>query len=634
MVGDLEADGLLPTATLVWCAVFEDIESGEVFKFSPKNGITYVQEMLDFLDSCRTLIFHNGIGYDFPLLEKLYNWKFKGQVVDTLIMSRLLFPKRKNHSVDSYGKQFGIPKPEHEDWSQFSDEMLHRCSEDVKIQRRIYNLCVKTAKSFHGANWMGAFKMSFKLFEIIQKQQDYGWLLDKDYLKAKIAMTTHWMERIDKVLTPNLPVIVEREHGHKKGVYNYYKKPFTQGGKLQRFVETWREELTDLERSVLNVDTVSGPFTKVLFRKVDTGKREEVVDYLLSVGWVPKEWNTNDDGERTSPKLSKSETFEGVEGKAGKLLAKRVQIRHRRSSLEGWLERVRPDGRLPSMISGIAATGRMKHSNIANVPNADAFFGKQMRGCFIAPEGRVLIGCDAKSCQDRMLAQRAGVDEFKDMLLNGDKSKGTDGHSLAMKAVNRAHDLFDIPHIPRGKAKNYNFAFKFGASDNKLGNMSNRDKKVGMVIREKLREVFHAQAALVDALTKEWRSNATRSLNKWGKIQYKNGWIRGLDGRPIQIESEHAILVYMLQSDEAITMSAAYCMMYKRILDAGYKWGDDFAIVCFYHDEVTVECREEIAEPIARIMEQCIADAGNYFKLTYCPQEGDAEIGKDWYAIH
>ncbi len=131
--------------------------------------------------------------------------------------------------------------------------------------------------------------------------------------------------------------------------------------------------------------------------------------------------------------MSKGEKFEGINGKVGKLIAKRVQARHRRSQIQGWVDRVRPDGRLPSIVTGIADTGRMKHALIVNVPNVEAFFGRQMRKCFTSPEGKLLIGCDAASCQDRMLAQRAGVQEFSDMLLYGKKEEGTDGHSLAMK---------------------------------------------------------------------------------------------------------------------------------------------------------------------------------------------------------
>ncbi len=114
--------------------------------------------------------------------------------------------------------------------------------------------------------------------------------------------------------------------------------------------------------------------------------------------------------------------------------------------------------------------------------------------------------------------------------------------------------------------------------------------------------------------------------------EYYNGKIRGLDGRHITIASSHALLVYAVQSDEAITMAAAYCLMYKRLIKK-YKWGVDFGIVCWYHDEVTVECREEISQDVANIMEKCIHDAGNFFKLSV-PQEGDAEIGKNWYDIH
>lgn len=639
---DLEANGLLDTADKLWIGVFKDIETKEVFKFHVNQGEDYVDNMLAFMDSCKTLIAHNGIGYDFPLLRKLFNYEYKGNKVDTLIMSRMLFPTRiaprgckaGPHSVESYGMQFRLLKPEHEDWSQYSEEMNTRCSKDVEIQVKIYNYLMKAATMKPGVTWWEAFKTNFKVFEILQRQAEYGWKLDKEYTEAKIRMTTKWIERIDNVLDRHLPLICEIEHSKSRGVVSYYKAPFTRAGKLQHYIQSWVDELEGVDALTNNNDSISGPFTKVKFRKVDPSSRDEVVKFLLDSGWEPKEFNYNDEGEVTSPKLSKDETFEGVEGKTGKLLAKRIQIRHRRSVMEGWLRNVRPDGRISAVVTGIADTGRMKHSGIVNVPNADAFFGKQMRKCFIASEGKTLVGCDATSCQDRMLANRARVEEFKDMLLNGDKDKGTDGHSLARKAVNYVHNKLGIPLISRQKAKNYNFAFKFGASDNKLGRMSNKGKEVGEKIRASLRKVFHAQAALVDDLTNQWERTAHRTVNKWGGKSLSNGYIRGLDGRPICIQSPHAILVYMLQSDEAITMCKAYCLMYDRLNEAGHKWGDDYGIVCFYHDEVTVECRKEIAQDVARIMEGCISDAGKHFKLDFCPQEGKAEIGENWFAIH
>src|SRR5690606_2933909 len=118
------------------------------------------------------------------------------------------------------------------------------------------------------------------------------------------------------------------------------------------------------------VSCLAGPFSRVAFRRVDLDSNSEVKNFLLSLGWEPTEWNTNDAGERTSPKLSKDDNFEGIQGSLGKLVAKRIQCRQRRGIIEGWLEVVRPDGRMPSVVSGIASTGRAKHRNIVNVPRA------------------------------------------------------------------------------------------------------------------------------------------------------------------------------------------------------------------------------------------------------------------------
>lgn len=626
-VADLEANGLLDTATVTWCGVFKDINTNEVVKFRPNQ----IPDMLVFMDTVDVLIIHNGLGYDWPLLEKLYGYTYKGKKVDTLVMSRLQNPNRSRpwgmtgksgpHSIEAWGARFGRKKPEHEDWTQFSEDMLHRCSEDVEILHLTYKALLDEAK---GYEWKNAWLLSFKLFEILQKQEEYGWLVDKDHLDKSIRVLSKWMNRISVKLQPRLPSVLEIKETKVKGVYNHVRKPFLASGKPNKHVVNyWGDE----------VSKVGGPHSRIEFRKVSLDKDKEVKEYLLELGWIPKEWNTNDDGVRTSPKLNKDDPFEGIQGSVGRLIAKRVQCKQRRGILEGWVARIRPDGRLPSVVNGLANTGRAKHSVIVNVPNVDSFFGKWMRKCFTSPEGRVLIGCDAGSCQDRMLANRAENQEFTDMLLNGDKSKGTDGHSLAMKAVNRAHVKAGLPPIGRGKAKNYNFGWKFGASDGKLGNMGGGSEAAGKLIREELEMVFPAQAALVKRLEDEWRSNA-QVEEKWGKKRYKNGWIRGLDGRPIFIESEHAVLVYMLQSDEAITMAAAYVMLYKRLISAGYEWGKHWAYVCWMHDEYSIECNEELTDIIKPMAEQAIADAGKFFNLNHCPQIGDAEVGKNWYDIH
>ena len=88
----------------------------------------------------------------------------------------------------------------------------------------------------------------------------------------------------------------------------------------------------------------------------------------------------------------------------------------------------------------------------------------------------------------------------------------------------------------------------------------------------------------------------------------------------------------MLQSDEAIMMTKAYNLAWERI-SKKYKYGEDFGIVCWYHDEFTVDCKPEIAEDIKKISEQCISDAGKFYNIN-CPHVGDGKIGDNWQEAH
>jgi DNA polymerase I-like protein with 3'-5' exonuclease and polymerase domains len=267
----------------------------------------------------------------------------------------------------------------------------------------------------------------------------------------------------------------------------------------------------------------------------------------------------------------------------------------------------------------------MKHRGIVNVPGAGAFYGKQMRRCFIADEGKVLVSVDADACQNRMLGQRANSPELTEILLG-------DSHTLVMNAVNSVLSQYGLPLISRGKAKGFGFAYRFGASDNKLGEMAGRNS-LGAEIRDAINAVFPNQAELLERLTKEWRSNAKKRMNDWGKMEFYDGWITGLDGRPIHIKQEHTILVFMLQSDEAIFMSAAYCIAYKKLC-AKYKWGEQFGITLFYHDEFTVECDKDIAEDVKLIMEESLSISSDYYKMFVVPQTGTADVGHNWLEVH
>lgn len=622
---DMEGDGLLPDLTRIWCAVVKDHNDETIRRFVPDN----IHDLTDHLDKYDVLIGHNCIQYDFPALRKIFGWEYKGKIVDTLLMSRLQRPKRTNpadyhgrnpHSVEAWGVRFGVLKQEHEDWSQFSQDMLRRCEQDVEIQYKIYHALLKEAK---GEGWMEAHRLNMSLFYYLQLQEEYGWTLDKEHVDHCIHTLNRWIDRIDRALVPNLPLVVEVLEQRKGYEQGFLAKPFKKNGSLSQAA------LSYCDKSGIRSVDVSGPFSRINIRHISLDSNNEVKEFLLEQGWKPAKWNSNDSGKRTSPNLSKDDPFEGIQGSLGRLVAKRIQCRQRRSVLEGWLNNVRDsDGRIPARVAGMASTGRIRHAIIVNVPNPDAgaFFAKQMRQCFVAKPGWVMVGCDSKGNQMRQLAARMQDEKFTYAVLHGSKEDGTDLHSLNMKRAGIQY---------RNVAKNFFYGcILFGAGDAKTAKILGCSKEEA---RKKKEEYFKEMSKLADTikrLQEEWKQTAQEYYNsKWNKIEYRNGYIKGIDGRPFLVEFEKDLLAYALQSDEAIQMGKAYVLIHEWTKERGWKLHEDWGMLIWMHDEVQMECRPEIAEELGQLACDAIRVAGEYYNIQ-CPHDGDYSVGNNWYETH
>ena len=638
-VADLEGNGLLEEADRVWCGVFIDEKTEEVTEFRPNQ----VPEMLRFMETLDGCVFHNGTGYDYPLLQRLYGFDFKGVRIDTLVMSRLQNPERrlpfscKNpkagpHSIEAWGYRVGRAKPEHNDWSQFSEEMLVRCREDAFILLETY----RALKKEGGPAWRKANILTHKLFEILHEQEQYGWLVDQEWMHYSIKTLNRWIDRIDRQVIPKLPPVLVIEESKINGEYKYVKKPFLKSGKHSDVSCKWHDDVR-AGRDIRN--PIAGPFSRVSFRPVNLNSNSEVKDWLLREGWIPDAWNFKKEGNKlvkdadgnlikTSPKLNGDDPFLGVDGGIGRLIAKRVQCRHRRSQLEGWFKVIRPDGRLSQGIGGICTTARLKHKVIVNVPGGDSFFGKWMRKCFIAKPGYKLVGVDSAGCQNRMLAARVGNPAFTEILINGDKKKGTSIHQVNQKALAE----WDVVATYQ-QSKNLNYAFMFGARDPKLGAIIGAGADVGARVRKALLGVAPGFEQLVADLTEEWRSNAQVRTNPWGGKEFYNGWVCGLDGRPIYIETEHQILVYVLQSDEAIMMQHALVLLKGWLDNLGWTHGVEYGWTANVHDEFQAEVRDDCVETYAQLGERAITVAAEQLNIQ-CPHKGESAVGINWWETH
>jgi len=186
IVFDLETNGLLNDATQIHCAAlywgdddrtesFNDEKYGDdtfcIKEDAPMGGSYSITTALCWLELADTLVGHNIIGFDIPIIKRLYPWfNPRGTIVDTLVLSRLYHPnlldidKNHNwkhmplqlygrHSLESYGYRLGEYKgnfAKTTDWKKWSQEMQDYCEQDVIVTTK---LCEHFRPYLSGSKW-------------------------------------------------------------------------------------------------------------------------------------------------------------------------------------------------------------------------------------------------------------------------------------------------------------------------------------------------------------------------------------------------------------------------------------------------------------------------------------------------
>ena len=166
---DLESTGLLRRGSNIHCIVardLDDIEEALVYDCRKTQTIDMGIERLRRAD---VLIGHNIIGYDIPLIKEQYDFEFEGELIDTLVLSRLFYPhihdrdyERRptgmpqklygRHSLEAWGyrlKCFKGDFAKHEGaWDVYTPEMLDYCIQDTSVTLKLYELLMRRMEDY------------------------------------------------------------------------------------------------------------------------------------------------------------------------------------------------------------------------------------------------------------------------------------------------------------------------------------------------------------------------------------------------------------------------------------------------------------------------------------------------------
>lgn len=139
-VFDIEADDLLEGATKMHVLSYK-MKNMEIKSIKGDDHSAIASFFKFHIEQGIPMVAHNGITYDVPLVEKILKVDLsKLMVVDTLLLSWALSPKRVKHGLDSFFDDYGIAKPPITDWQGLTyEEYENRCVEDVKINTALWD---------------------------------------------------------------------------------------------------------------------------------------------------------------------------------------------------------------------------------------------------------------------------------------------------------------------------------------------------------------------------------------------------------------------------------------------------------------------------------------------------------------
>lgn len=587
---DCEGDNFLTDLTKIWTLQIADHVDAPTIVYADQKGYPPIAEGLEKLKGFKKVVFHNAWGYDFWAINKIYPDTLKQeQMVDSLVLSRLMNSKASRHNLHDIGEALGYPKGDFSDFSQFSEEMAVYGKQDVEILKRAWKGLHRNGKT-RLRSW-GKFYDTFnKAFEtenytayVISKQEQFGFNFNVEkatLLEAELRTESLQLERKLTELFP--PIVYER----------------------------WSEKTGKRLKDGVDV--------------FNPASRDQIGKRLIDkYGWKPEVKTKTGRPKIDETTLGELDFPEAIAFarylKLGKMLGMLADGKN------AWLKMYREnaDGTftMHGQVNTLGArTHRMSHFK-PNVAQADS--DPRMRGCFEPRPHHVQLGLDAEGLELRMLAHYlAKFDDgaYAKAVHGGDKKKGTDVHSMNMRAA----ELY-----LRDSAKTTIYAHNYGCFDKKLGLIAIEDARtagkpipqgsptaIGAVIREKL------QAGII---------GLGELIAMCERAHYNRESLPRLDGARIPSASAHSALNTLLQGNGSLVMKVAL-NEFDREMGKLQLW-DKFGYCANVHDEFQLSVDPDYLDKTKEVGLWSFERAGEVLGIR-CPIIGDAQVGQNWAECH
>jgi DNA polymerase I-like protein with 3'-5' exonuclease and polymerase domains len=594
--------------------------------YEPMNAkmVTYhgdgIQNGLRELAKADRICGHNIIGFDLPVLSKLYGFAPPLiRLLDTMVMAKCIHPDVRNddfmrskfdkklvgsHSLKAWGIRLSkLTKltygEEDGAFDSYNEELRKYCERDVIVTHLLFDYLMKQQPSGE----MLALEHWFAFLMRLQEKQGFAFDIDKAE-KLELKLASKRADLLDKL---------QREFPSKQ---EEMKTPSGWSLEIKRDdgVEIicgvtkvqLKEELKSrgLKQTLLKQAVKMAPKTKTTV--FNPGSRKQIAERFSELGFdLPIE------PDAKTPKVDEA-VLRSIDHPFAEVLCDYLLVTKRLGQLaegnQAWLK-LQKNGRIHGRVNtNGAVTGRCTHQNpnVAQVPACRAEYGEECRELFKAGEGYKLVGCDAAGLELRMLAHYLA---FYDRGAYAKTVVEGDIHTLNQQAAGLE---------TRDQAKTFIYAFLYGAGDAKIGEIVGGSAKEGQMLKRKFLNNLPA--------LKRLQADVQRKVEAEGKLV-------GLDGRILPVRSSHSALNMLLQSAGAVCMKVALIQLFHKMNSLNWQHGREYSFVANVHDEFQAEVLPEKAQQFGDLAVLAIAAAGVELKLNVM-LDGEAKIGESWAQTH